>query len=55
MKTIKIKRVEMYHFRGFTKMVVDFGDEVTNIYGGNGTGKSTIRNAFLWCLFGRDA
>ena len=55
MKTIKIKRVEMYHFRGFTKKVVDFGDEVTNIYGGNGTGKSTIRNAFLWCLFGRDA
>lgn len=55
MKTIKIKRVEMYHFRGFTNKVVDFGDEVTNIYGGNGTGKSTIRNAFLWCLFGRDA
>lgn len=55
MKTIQIKKIEMNHFRGFTNKVVEFGSDVTNIGGGNGSGKSTIRNAFLWCLFGKDA
>lgn len=55
MKTIRIKRMEMDHFRGFATKTVSFGAGVTNIGGANGTGKSTVRNAFLWCLFGKDA
>ena len=33
---------------------VEFTDKNTFICGGNGTGKTTLQDAFLWLLFGKD-
>ena len=52
-----IKRLEMVNFRQFRgKQVIDFADDktrnITIILGKNTSGKSTLLNAFIWCLYG---
>lgn len=55
MKTIKIKSLSLLNFKGIRKLqITDFGKE-TNIFGDNGTGKTTIFDAFTWLLFGKDS
>ncbi|OHT44465.1 AAA family ATPase [Flavobacterium tructae] len=54
MKTIKIKGINLTNFKGILKLAVSFNHN-TNIYGANGTGKSTIYDAFLWLLFNKNA
>lgn len=39
---------------GDTGLQIDFGN-VTNVFGMNGTGKSTIADAFTWVLFNKDS
>jgi len=51
---IKIKKLILINFKGIKELSVDFND-VTNIHGENGTGKSTIFDAFTWLLFGKDS
>src|SRR5690606_38318635 len=41
-------------FKGIQSFKTDFGD-ITSIYAYNGLGKSTIADAFFWCLWGKDA
>lgn len=53
MKTIKLIRMELRNFKGVAQAEYDFGDH-TDISGGNGTGKSTIFEAYLWCLFDKN-
>lgn len=53
MKQIRLKKLELTNFRGIQHLEIDFS-EVTNIYGRNRAGKSTIANAFAWLLFGKD-
>ncbi len=53
MKTIRIKSLSLTNFRGHKSTVVDFSD-LTTISGDNGTGKSTVFDAFIWLLFGKD-
>lgn len=53
MKTIKLIRMELRNFKGVSQAEYDFGDR-TDISGGNGTGKSTIFEAYLWCLFDKN-
>ena len=53
MKTIKLNRMELSNFKGVQQAAYDFSDN-TNICGGNGTGKSTIYEAYLWCLFDKN-
>ena len=43
------------NFKGCKSRTVEFNQEITNITGANETGKSTIVDAFLWCLFGKNA
>lgn len=52
MKVI-LKRLTLTNFRGVRSLSTDF-DANTSIYGDNQTGKTTIYNAFLWLLFGKD-
>lgn len=54
MRQILIKHLEMQHFKGVSHFGCDFGEQ-TDIFGANGTGKSTIMDAFTWCLFGKDS
>lgn len=44
------------NFKGIRSLCADFTPGgVTKIRGKNGSGKSTIFDAFTWCLFGRDS
>jgi len=51
---INIKKLTLINFKGIRELVVEFNN-VTNISGENGTGKSTIFDAFTWLLFGKDS
>ena len=55
MKTIRIKRISMHYFKGIRNMTVELGDGETEIAGPNAAGKSTIVDAFFWCLWGKNA
>ncbi len=52
---IVINEMEIKNFKGIRNLNIKFGENVTNIYGGNGTGKTSIFDAFLWLLFGKDS
>lgn len=54
MKTITLQRMELRNFKGVESADYAFS-ELTNITGGNATGKSTIYEAYLWCLFDKNA
>src|SRR5690606_36550718 len=54
MKKISIKKLSLSNFKGIKNLHIDFAEQ-TNIYGANGTGKTTIFDAFTWLLFGKDS
>lgn len=54
MRTITLQKMTMLNFKGIRKMDIDFGVS-TEIHGNNGTGKTTVFDAFVWCLFGKDS
>lgn len=54
MKNIELQSISIENFRGIKSFQCYFGHR-TVISGDNATGKSTIMNAFLWCLFGKDS
>lgn len=49
-----LKEITLINFKGVTNKTVSF-DQVTNIFGDNGTGKTTIFDAFVWLFFGKDS
>ena len=51
---IQLIKLRINHFKGIKSLEVDFGG-TTNIRGDNATGKTTIMDAFLWLLFGKDS
>ena len=55
MKRVTIKSIEMHYFKGIKNKLVTFGPETTEYRGRNGSGKSTIVDAFHWCLWGKNA
>lgn len=54
MKEIVIERMTLTNFRGIKQLTVDLGERLVEISGANATGKSTLLNAYLWCLWGID-
>ena len=52
--SIVIKSISLLNFKGIKNQTIEFGS-VTDIFGANGTGKTTIFDAFTWCLFGKDS
>ena len=54
MKKIILKKLKLVNFKGIKDKLIDF-TECTNIYGANGTGKTTIFDAFTWLLFGKNS
>jgi len=52
---IKILQLILKNFKGTKSMVADFKGENVTIKGDNGTGKSTIVDAFNWILFGKNS
>lgn len=51
---IKLQRVRIENFKGCKSQQIDFAD-TTNIYGANAAGKTTLMDAFMWLLFGKDS
>ena len=54
MKTIQLNRMELRNFKGVSEAEYDFNADHTTISGDNATGKSTIFDAYLWCLFDKN-
>lgn len=54
MKKIILKSLYLENFKQFSDKKVVFSEKQTFISGDNGTGKSTIFDAFMWLLFGKD-
>lgn len=55
MKKIIIKQLSLRNFKGIKDLVISFIGHITKIFGDNGTGKSSIFDAFTWLLFDRDS
>lgn len=55
MKQIFLKKLVIRNIKGIRDLTIDFTDQETVICGDNGTGKTTIMDAFLWLLFGKDS
>lgn len=54
MKQIIIKSMALTNFKGIKSLDLSF-EELTDIFGANATGKTTIFDAFTWALFGKDS
>lgn len=50
MNKVIIKSIEIRNFKGIASFKIDFNEDVTKIYGANGSGKTTIKNAWEWGL-----
>ena len=53
-KSIFLKELHLKNFKGIKKLDINFS-KLTNIYGENGTGKTSIFDAFTWLLFDKDS
>lgn len=51
---IRIKTLKLENFKGIKDETFEFNGENALVEGENGTGKSTIFDAFTWLLFGKD-
>lgn len=54
MQQIKLMRMQYRNFKGIKSFEIEFSDQ-TNIYGANGTGKTSLYDGFTWLLFGKDS
>ena len=52
---MKILSLTLENFRGIKNLTVNFDGKGADIYGANGTGKTTIANAICWLLIDRPA
>lgn len=55
MTTIRVIKLVLVNFKGQKHLDIEFNPDVTYIIGDNSTGKTTIMDAFLWVLFGKDS
>lgn len=51
---IFLKNLTLKNFKGIKEQSINFG-KVTNVFGENGTGKTTIQDAFTFLLFDKDS
>lgn len=55
MKNIIIREIRILNFKGIKEMSITFDPIETSLRGRNGSGKTTIFDAFTWLLFGKDS
>lgn len=55
MKKIIIKRMRFLNFKGLRDVTVNFSDNITEISGANGTGKTSVFDGFTWLMFGKNS
>ena len=54
MKRTLLKKLRIENFKGCMERSIDFGN-VTNIFGANASGKTTIADAWMWLLLDKDS
>ncbi|HBF4243819.1 TPA: AAA family ATPase [Clostridioides difficile] len=54
MKAILLKSLNIENFKGIKELHIDFNN-ITNIFGENATGKTSIFDAFTWVMFDKDS
>ena len=52
---IEVMSLKICNFKGIKELYIDLNGENVNIRGENGTGKTSIKDAFTWLLFGKDS
>ena len=52
---IKLIKEEIKNFKGTKELTIKLNDDITTISGPNASGKTSIYDAYLWCLFGKDS
>lgn len=55
MKKVIIKEIHLLNFKGLHNLTVEFDAHLTEIYGRNGIGKTSIFDGFTWLLFGKNS
>jgi len=55
MNQITLSKMEIRNFKGIKEFTLDINGLTANIYGENGTGKTTLNDTFQWVLFGKDS
>lgn len=50
MKDVRLLKLTFYKFKGIDRLSVDFNNDITNIYGANKAGKTTIFDGFAWII-----
>lgn len=51
---MKLKKIEIMNFKGIGALTIPIEDDL-EVRGANGVGKTTIADAFNWCLFGKSS
>ena len=51
---IELRKIHMENFKKVAKLSIDFA-HLTKIYGQNAAGKTTVEDAFMWCLFDKNS
>lgn len=54
-RIITLNRIRLNNFKGIRSGEYSFDDKNAVVYGENGTGKTTLMDAMLWVLFGKDS
>lgn len=52
---ILLKKMRLTNFKGIRNFEINFDEEINEVRGANGTGKTSLFDAFLWLLFGKDS
>jgi DNA repair exonuclease SbcCD ATPase subunit len=55
MKKIELQSLTLRNFKGIKELIVNFNPTETFISGKNGTGKTTVFDAFNWLLWGKNS
>lgn len=55
MTDIKLLNLKIENFKGIKNADISFDNATTAITGANATGKTTLMDAFMWLLFGKDS
>jgi exonuclease SbcC len=52
---LRLKKMTLLNFKGCKQREIDFNTIYSVISGPNESGKSTVMDAFTWCMFGKDS
>lgn len=52
---VQLKHMSIVNFKGIRSFEADFDPQETTFRGDNATGKTTLMDAFTWCLYGKDS